>query len=313
MRAAIACLVILWSLAAPGQTANRQPSFDVASIKAAPPPEPGRGMFVGMHGGPGTNDPGLFTCNNCDLMGLITLAYDVQRYQVSGASPENSTRFNISARVPEGTTKEQFRLMLQNLLADRFKLAIHRETKEGQVYDLVVAKNGHKLKESSGEALDPLKDGPPPPPPGGRGGPPIGKDGYPVLPPRCNGCMAIINGKARAQYVNETMEVFAQRLSGQLGKPVHDATDLKGRYDFTLTYDMSAMGGMMMGRGGPPSLPPGAEPSGQANSPLASADNDSGETIFSAVQSQLGLRLEQKKGSVDLIVVEHIEKVPTEN
>jgi len=307
-------LIACASLAAYGQAQGQAsgPTFDVASIKPAPPPS-GRGMVMGMQGGPGNKDPELYRCNNCNIPMLITKAYDIQHYQLSSPSWMDTVRFDISARVPVGATKEQFNLMLQNLLAERFKLAIHRDQKEMQVYDLVVAKGGLKIKES---VEDPAKDNAqddslPPPPPGGRDGrgPNLDKDGYPVIPKGCNGCIMVVpGGKARLHLEKDTMKGLAEMLALQLGKPVTDATGLKGKYDFDVSFDMEQMG---MGRGGlAPASGGGAAPGPGGNTPLG--DSDLGVPILGAIQSQLGLRLESKKGQVEMIVV-HAEKVPTEN
>src|SRR5580704_8126676 len=223
------------SLAAYGQPPAQPagPSFDVASIKPAPPPaNGGRGMIMGMSGGPGSKDPGLYRCNNCNLSMLVTQSYNFKYYQLSVPISFENERFNISAKVPDGTTKEQLRLMLQNLLAERFKLAIHRDQKEMQVYDLVVVKGGLKIKEAVEEpAKDADADAPLPPLGRGGRGPNVDKDGYPVIPKGCNGCVMVIpGGKARMHMEKETMQGLAEMLSNQQGRPVMDATGLKGKY-----------------------------------------------------------------------------------
>src|SRR5580700_10398518 len=304
------------SLAAYGQPPAQPagPSFDVASIKPAPPPaNGGRGMIMGMSGGPGSKDPGLYRCNNCNLSMLVTQAYNIKYYQLSVPSSFENERFNISAKVPDGTTKEQFRLMLQNLLAERFKLAIHREQKEMQVYDLVVVKGGLKIKEAVEEPAKDADADAPLPVLGGRGGrgPNLDKDGYPIIPKGCKGCIMVVGGgKARMHMEKETMQGFADMLADQQDRPVTDATGLKGKYDFDVTFDMDRVG---MGRGGPP--PPsggGVAAASGSDSPL-SADSELGVPLAGAIQSQLGLKLESKKGQVEMIVVDHAEKVPTEN
>ncbi len=92
-------------------------------------------MRISARGGPGTNDPGLFQCENCGLSGLVTKAFGIQDFQLSGPDWMQSIRFNVSAKVPMGTTKEQFQLMLQNLLAERFNLSFHRDQKQMQRYE----------------------------------------------------------------------------------------------------------------------------------------------------------------------------------
>jgi uncharacterized protein (TIGR03435 family) len=226
--------------------------------------------------------------------------------------------------------------MLQNLLAERFKLAIHRETKDLPLYSLVVAKNGPKLKESAEEPapkdFDP--DAPPPPLPSQ---PKIGPDGFPVLPPMPAGrgglMMMMMPGRARLTGQHQTMQDLINRLTNQLSRPVTDATGLTGKYDITLTYSTEGMGGPM-GLLGPLPPAPGGGPGGGAMVPVpppgggggapggATAAGTAGvfvpegeapQDIFAALQTQLGLKLESKKGPVELIVVDHVEKTPIEN
>lgn len=333
------------------QTPDGQPSFEVATVKAAPPPSVIKGsgdrslvMMMGSRGGPGTNDPGRYTCNNCNLQMLMVQAYGVESYQLTIPSSMESERFDISAKVPEGTTKDQFNVMLQNLLAERFKLKIHRETKEGQIYELTVNKGGVKMKESAPPepAKDAGADAPPPGPPplpfnGGKLT--LDKDGFPVMPKGPGGgrgpMTMRMNGKARMQFEQESMEEFAKVLARQLAKPVNDLTGLKAKYDFTMTWDGANLGGGLFGPGGrgqvafafstagpggppPGGDRPGADRGGSAASdgttPLsAGSDGEGVPTLFGALQSQLGLKLEPKKGQMELIVVDHVEKVPTEN
>jgi len=289
---------------ASAQTPNGQPSFEVASIKPAPPPEAGKRIAVGS-----PPSPGRYACAFCSLRMLIVQAYGIVGYQLTAPDWLDSERFNISAKMPDGTPKEQMQLMLQNLLTERFKLAVHRDQKEMQMYDLVVAKGGPKMKESTEEPGEKPLDASGLTA-GGRGSLTMGKDGFPAKEKdgfpafigRGSGII-MMNGRTKLKAEMETMEQFAKRLSNQIGKPVTDATGLTAKYDFTLIWD----GG---GRGFP--MPPGGGP--DANTPLGVApDGDSLPTIYSAVQSQLGLKLESKKGQVEIIVVDHMERVPTEN
>src|SRR5215471_18730975 len=137
------------------------PTFEVASIKPAAPQEMGR-MMIGTRGGPGTPDPTHATFTNVSLTMLINMAYGVRDYQVTAPGWMDSARFDVLAKVPEGATKEDFKLMLQNLLAERFKLVVHKDTKEAPVYALLTGKNGSKLKESpnNAPAEDPAAAGP---------------------------------------------------------------------------------------------------------------------------------------------------------
>lgn len=271
--------------------------FEVASIKPSPPPSGGM-MFVGQRGGPGTADPTLFTCENFSLSNLITLAYGIQHYQLSGPDWLQASIFDVSARVPKEATRDQFKLMLQNLLADRFKLAVHHESKDLPVYELVIAKGGPKLKESVEDVApkDGTADAAPPRPPA-PAPPKLGKDGYPELAAGRPGMMAM-NGRYRMYSPKTTIERLCSNLAAQLGNPVTDATGLKGKYDIGL-YWSSDRGGR-------------AAPPGGSASPDA-PEVETEPTLTVAVQEQLGLKLIAKKGPVDVLVVDHAEKVPTQN
>ena len=232
---------------------------------------------------------------------LLMMAYDVKMFQIAGPAVLDSERFDISATMPPKTTKEQFRTMLQNLLTERFKITLHRETRELPMYALTVAKNGPKLKEST-EApagdVDPATI----PPPGK-----MGPDGFPILavPPGAPIVIFMMNGRARMIGQQKTMPDLADRLTGALSRPVVDTTALKGKYDFTLTYSPEGMNG--------PQPPPPA-PGGVNGAPAASvAEAEPLNDIFGAIQSQLGLKLEARKGPVEMIVIDHFEKTPTEN
>ncbi len=359
-------IAILLSAAAWGQTPGvaekaaptEKMAFEVASVKLAEPPKPapgGKGFMImmGTRGGPGTNDPGRWTCSNCTLKMLLAQGYDVKQYQLTAPGWMDSERYEISAKVPEGATKAQLGLMIQNLLEERFKVAVHRETKEMGGYELVVAKGGPKMAEhveaapkegadkdandqpkSDKELADAAKSklegllagqaarstsfnistsgggggG------GGHAGPDLDEKGYPKVQKGCKGCMMIINGKATMSADGETMEEFAAQLTNQVGKPVTDATGLKGKYDFALTFDPSSLGrggpgGLGFGFGAPTPAP--SSPSG--STPITGSEPDGGIPITGAIQNQLGLKLEAKKVQVQMVVVDRAEKMPTEN
>jgi uncharacterized protein (TIGR03435 family) len=252
------------------------PQFEVASIKPSPP-----GATRGrMSGGPETDDPGMFSCENITLAALVITSFNLPNYRYSGPDWMRSVRFNIAAKIPPGTTKEQFFLMMQNLFADRFKLQFHWEKKEMQTYNLVVAKGGHKIKESipgdspvASQAAGPPKED---------------ADGFPILPP---GRKRILleggGGHVAMRWADETMDQLAYYLSAQLHTPVNNATGLTGKYDFTMRWI--------------------------SDSPGQPTTEETGPNLVRAVQEQLGLRLESKKGTIDILVVDHINRVPTEN
>lgn len=285
-------------------------TFDVASIKPTAPPQPnGRGMIMMRppSGGPGSNDPGRIRYPNMSLKALLMRAWDVKNFQITGPAFLDTERFEIEATMPPDTTREQFRAMLQNLLAERFKMAIHRETKELPMYSLAVAKNGSKLKESAVSASG--GDAPPPPMPLPER-PKIGPDGFPTIPAQRGLFGIMMPGRARMIAQEQTMQDLATRLTDMLNRPVIDATGLKSKYDFVLTYSPEGLNGPM-GPMPPGGLPPGgAAISGPAGRP---SEAEPLLDIFGALQADLGLKLEAKKGPVEIIVVDHAEKVPTEN
>ena len=297
-------------LTAVGLWAQAPTEFVAATIKPAAPMASGR-MMIGMRGGPGTPSPGQMTFTNVSLAQIIERAYGVKSYQISGPAWMSSARFDLSAKVPAGVTKAESNVMLQHLLADRFQLVLHHSTKEASIYALVVAKGGSKLKEATADATAA--------PDGGRGmdGPGrgmTGKDGKLQLPPGVakgtpmmigEGQMIAPDGKTRMIANGVTIGEFVDRLARQLDRPVMDMTGLNGSYDILLDFvvDPSLTQARMAAMGGGP---PPASAEGAAQDP-------SGPTLFSALTEQLGLRLEARKGPVDQLVVDSVQKTPTEN
>jgi len=292
-------LTVIMACGAFGQAAAARPSFDVASIKAAAPPIYGK-LMIRMGG-----DPGRIDYGNVSLKDIIRQAYDVHDYQISGPDWMNSTRFDIVAKVPDGAPEDQVPLMWQALLAERFKLQIHRESKELPMYALVVGKNGPKMKESEIDANGTANGGQ------GSGGPSplppvkMGKDGMPQLPGGGRGPMILMNGRGHVTAKMMNMSGLVDILARSVDRPVVDQTELKGSYDFNLDYTPDESTRMPMPGGMPP--PPGAGEMHGADSP------DNGLSLFAALQAQLGLKLEAKKGPVELIVIDRVEKAPTEN
>jgi len=290
--------VILCASFVPGQQPDAKLTFEVASIKPAAP-QPMALLQGSVHGGPGTSAPGRIQFTDMPLKVLIMRAYDVQNFQVSGPSWMDSQRFDIIAEVREGATKEDARIMLQNLLADRFKLKVHEGSKEEAIYELVVAKGSLKLKKAAQTAAAPAEGASVPPP-----GPPRGKDGLLRTPHGQLGIQATASGM-RMQGDAVTMARLTEVLGMVVGRPVLDKTGLTGTYDVMLNFSPEGMGP------GPKGPPPGEGGGNPAEPPRDS--NGSGPSIFTALQEQLGLKLAWRRRPVDLLVVESVEKVPTWN
>jgi len=220
-----------------------RPSFEVASVK---PGDPNNRQF-GYRQPPG----GRYIATNVSLKNLISSAYGVPGPRMSGGpSWLASDRFTIEAKAAEPLppwpeSNAQLSLMLQSLLEDRFKLAVHWETKEAAVYDLVVARGGPRVKqadaaESSGFGME--------------------------------------QGRIRSMAL--PLGYLASNLADLLGRPVVDKTGLAGKYSYTLAYT------------------PDDAPPADANGP----------SIFTALQEQLGLKLESTKGPVEFLVIDRAEK-----
>ena len=273
------CLWILACSAVLGQTAGGHPSFEVASVKPLaefPRMVPGGPVIrYGCFGGPGTSDPGRFTCNAASLADLVFLAYHLKPYQVTLPDWMNRTFYDVAATIAPGTTMEQFRLMQRDLLAERFRMTVHFEKKEVAAYELKVGKDGPKCKET-------VADAPP-------------ENGITLGDYQERGGRVLHKAK-------QTMEELAWYLTVRLGRPVFDSTGLTAIYDIGLDF-VQEPAGRGPARGGAVSAEGGA----------TSASDPVGPTLIGAVQSQLGLKLEAKKATIDLLVIDHAEKVPTEN
>ena len=188
-RTIIAAVLLCESLAQ-GQGSNPKLTFEADSIKPAAPEAMAR-MQGSVDGGPGTPDPGRIRFTDVPLRVLIMRAYDVQSFQVSGAAWMDSQRFDVIAKVPEGATREDARIMLQNLLAERFKLKLHKGSTVALTYELLVAKGGPRMKDATQTAAIPGEN------PGGSRPEPAsrGKDG--LLPESACAAAAKLRSKRR--------------------------------------------------------------------------------------------------------------------
>ncbi len=273
----------------PAPAPSPAPTFDVASVK---PSKPG-GIGMRIMSQPG----GRFTATNISLKALIHFAYEVQDFQISGGPAWlDSDKYDIEAKAEsssEGDMRnmsdeqrklefDKRKLMMQALLAERFHLILHKESKEAPIYALVVAKNGPKLKVATAEELAP----PPPLDPKDMPDKPDSKGPF-----RGQG-IRMGRGEVNAQAVK--LGFLADVLSNQpeLGRTVVDKTGLAGTYDFTLRWTPEEQQGAVFKGPGDAPAPPDAN----------------GPSLFTALEEQLGLKLESQKGPVDLLVIDHAEK-----
>jgi uncharacterized protein (TIGR03435 family) len=283
-----------------GQTTAAAPTFDVASIKPSEPITPAMVQAGRIHAGMKT-DGTRVDIGNFTLLQLITKAYDVKNYQVQGPSwmTPMAQRFDIVANLPAGATKEQVPQMLQALLAERFKLVIHRDTKEHNVYALVVAKGGAKITQT------------PEPAPAGDGAAPnpaiTGSSSLTVSQSKGGGAEVSDGKSVRFEISKASMALLAEGLSPLVDRPIVDMTELKGNYDVTFEVSMQELMSAARAAGAAvPQATPGA------SATPADAASDPGGSIFTAIQS-LGLKLEPRKAPLLMIVVDQAEKMPTDN
>jgi bla regulator protein blaR1 len=276
------------------QTVSPDLRFEVASVKTwVPDPKTGGRHLSGVPG-PTNTDPGRFSAR-IDVMSLVLTAYDIPLYRLSEQLDIYNQRVEIEAKMPVDTTREQFNVMLQNLLADRLGLKVHWATKDIDMYAMVVAKGGSKLKPAA-----------PDPPPGSnddskKAGPlpnRVGDDGFPIPPPGNADWMGgAPGGKMGLRGHNQTAEEMAHYIGMRtLDGPVADTTGLAGltgKYDYTIFWSTPATSAAL--RAAP------------------TADEPEGPSIFDAVQEQLGLKIEKRKSPAQVLVVDHVEKKPTEN
>ena len=301
----------------PGQTPADAPVFEVASIKPSEAITPAMVAAGKIHVGMKI-DGVRVDIGNFPLMQLICKAYDVKPYQVKGPGwLLTGQRFDIVANLPHGATKEQVPQMLQALLAERFKLAIHQNTKEQAVYAMVVGKSGIKMKESQQPALP---DGAAP---DGAGPNPAVTGSSSVSISQTKGGAVVSDGQGRQQKMSVSpdgkmmrmeaskisMADLAEGLSPISDHPIVDMTGLKGNYEVTLEISMQEI--MAAARAAGAAIPAAAPGGGDAGKP-ADAASDPGGSLFTAIQS-LGLKLEPRKTPLTMIVVDRVEKMPTEN
>ena len=256
----------------------RSQTFEVASVRPS-----GAQSIRGSEGGPGSKDPTRYTFGKADLGILLMIAYKVESFQLASKIPLDREEIDLAATLPPGTSKEQFRLMLRNLLIERFHLQAHIESRDFPAYALVVAKSGAKLKPAAHPAE---------PVPGH-----WRRDGFPDLPtdrPSATASNRMIGGGGytltRIKCQQQPVSRLATMLRMSAGQPVVDKTSIGGDFDFLLEFSSSI------------SISAGniAEPSGAPD-------------LNTALREQLGLELLKQHISFPVVIVDALDRLPTEN
>jgi uncharacterized protein (TIGR03435 family) len=264
--------------------ATGSPSFEVASVKPSPPAEPNRFGFpvaatIRIASG------GRFTATQATLRDLLRRAYDVQDNRVTGGPAWiGSDRFDVTAAAEAGSpdTAERMQRMLQSMLIERFRLRVHTETRDVPVYYLVPARSdgrlGPRLRKSAIDcAALRARRGP------GGTAPADGSE------PECQTSFNVSGGSMTIGFQGETTTDLARRVIPERDRPVIDRTNLPGTFDGELTFAPEPLPGF-------PRLP----------------GSENGVSVYTALQEQLGLRLEAGRGPVEIIVIESAER-PTDN
>jgi bla regulator protein blaR1 len=267
-------------------------AFDVASVKASRPDAPHDSNFPLNAGAMYTPNGGRFFATNFPLVTYIVFAYNLLGNQIQALAPQlprwaTTDGFDIEARVAGNPTKDQMRLMMRSLLADRFKFAIHTEAREVPVLAFTLAKPGKlgpQLRQHPADADAPCQTDP-----SAANQVPDAffekiPGGFPAI---CNGILGVppsAPGRSRLGGRNVTIafmaDMFSQRVSA--GRPMIDATGLTGTFDFLIEFVPDSQ---------IPAVPP-----------------DDGPTFEEALQDQLGLKMQSRKSEMQMIVVDHVER-----
>jgi uncharacterized protein (TIGR03435 family) len=283
-----ASLLVLSSAIVFGQTPSRL-EFEVASIRPSNNQSQEK-VAVGLH-----LDGSHARIATYAVRDIVAMAYRVKPYQVSGPDWIASERFDINATLPAGSTASDIPEMLQSLLADRFRLKMHREKKEFPVYALLVGKGPLKLKE---DAPDTVTDEP------------VGLNV--AASGSANGVSVNIGHGIYYTFADNkfegkkmSMDILANMLERYVDRPIVNMTDLKSSYDFTITLTPEDYQAMLIRA---------AVNSGVVLPPqvLRYMEGNTATSLFDAVQ-QAGLKLDARKAPLDFLVVDQVLKTPTEN
>ncbi len=280
-RVATKGMILVWASVcwqgASGQI-EEQTHFEVVSIKSAD-----GHLRPTFSGGPGSSDPGRISYSRASLSNLIRDAYPGLRIM---ASPSlDVAYFSVDAVLPPGATDNQLREMIRNMLIERFGLVTHREKRDTPEYELILAEKNAKLISSSNRVLKKQNDNTP-----------EDRDGFPILPPGVRWQMKYDNDKMLMSFQDSTMAFLAERLTNvyhSMSTPVIDRTEILGTYDFKLAL---------------PIAPSGVSEMGVASDPQVGLANISGP-----LKRQIGLSLRKGMTSIDYVIVDHINRVPTPN
>lgn len=310
----VACTAFLCAVggraAAPFDQDAPKIQFEAASVKPSGP-QAGGGVFGKFIGGPGTSDPIQLRGTRVTLLNLVRSAYDVPYDQISGPGWLQDAFYDIVARVPKGSTKDQLKLMLQNLLADRFGLRFHREPKEFEVYELSLGKGGSRLKPTAFPDAQPLRPGESPIPPD------LDPDGFPILPQGKSGATAsAAHGLMYWTFQSMPVSALIANIQSGLGREtglnawapgrVLDQTGLAAKYDFKIRYSGAGQIGDVL-------RPQATGVPGSGENVLDIQDPGGGPDLFTAIEKQLGLKLTKGKSVLEVLVIDHVERTPIEN
>lgn len=322
------CLAALALAAGFANAQTRELQFDVATIRPS-------GTFSAQDLLTGKAALGVAVKGNqvnirfVSIRDMAALAWEVKPADVQGPDWLGQQRFDITALLPEGATEKDMPQLLRSLLRDRFNVMARKESKDSQIYALLEARGGHKMKPSPELPPPPPPDAnPPEPDPSKQTGAGMVVNGQRMDIKQTGGGpgganVSITGGRNGAQNVTVgpdgsmhmeierlTMPELAEQLALLLDLPVQDHTGLSGQFQVGLDLSMADMMGMMNklnAASGGGMLPPEAQ-----NQLKQMAASEPGGAILSSV-SKLGLRLEKQKGTIATLVIESAEKMPTEN
>jgi uncharacterized protein (TIGR03435 family) len=283
--------VLLATLPLGAQPAAQQPTFDVASVKPSNPDTPSNFNFPLGPGNAYTPNGGYLNATGFPLAVYIGFAYKLNGNDGQSIAKQlpawaKEDRYDIQARVAGNPTKDEMRILMRSLLADRFKLATHTEDREVPVLAFVVAK-----EVKLGPQLRPHPADDPCPTTGVSPGETV-EGGFPKL---CGGLLGLPgNGPGRMRFGgrNITIDFIANSLSAAMGRPMVDRTGLAGTYDFVLEWA--------------PEINTPDKPG------VESQIDRTGPTFADALREQLGLKLESQKATLNVLVIDHVER-PTTN